>query len=269
MATAQLTKTFSSIPLTSSIKREDFQNKKPLDERRMGSNAKEKKITNAVDDFRNELRRMHRDPSILMPLNIGEIASITSIYRVLDLLSHSYSFIRTMAAETIGKAEAVELIPRLINNIDYWKDFYAVSGSILALGELNAQEAVPFIARFLSGHDETHQCSAIHALGKLNAVQYTNEIASALDDADKDVRFFAALTIFKFNLPLLLHILQTTPYPRTRATISYRLAESSAPEDSSEILNVLQQCLKQERDEQACKLLLYAIERISVRMLNA
>ena len=129
----------------------------------------------------------------------GDIKEGVEVDKLLPFLKDSNANVRAATAKSLGKLNYKESIPNLIETL---QDEEWVCFSVLeALGDLQATEAVPEIAKLLNVESEALIYAAIETLGRLRSVEAIEPLMRFLKHASDELKVPVIKSLIQIGLP--------------------------------------------------------------------
>jgi len=173
-----------------------------------------------------------------------------------DALAHASPTARSAAAQLAGAAGLTELTPRLIGlGLDPHEAGRVRKSAVLALGLLQATDAVPAALALTDHPNPMYRRAAAEALGRIGTPDAATALTAALADPAWEVRMVAAIGLGgpaadaapAPALQAILLALHAEPHPPTAEQLLRSLAELAlrCPEGRTDAAEVLRRALAQ------------------------
>jgi HEAT repeat protein len=193
-----------------------------------------------------------------------------AIARCLDNLESPNPRLRSQAAEDLGKLNAQETVPELVEHLQEDVNTYVRSASAEALGRIGDARAIfPLMDALRDSCSFVRRAAAI-ALGQMQAKEAQGALLNALDDANFYVRRAAINAVGKLDVPdlgaMLIPFLDT-PDPRIRRTTVIALRRLNTREAVPKMIELLEEYLlaPNQRDLPVVKTLVVALGELEAQ----
>src|SRR6476661_1452024 len=142
---------------------------------------------------------------------LEEVRSDEAIARLLKLVEHSDSYVRSSAADALGKIGGDRAIPGLLKLVEH-SDSYVRSSAADALGNIGNDRDISGLLKLVEHSDSDVRRRATYVLGKIGDARAIPRLLKLLEDSDSDVRRRAADALSKIGdaqaIPGLLKLLE-------------------------------------------------------------
>src|SRR6476469_6782617 len=142
---------------------------------------------------------------------LEEVRSDEAIARLLKLVEHSDSYVRSSAADALGKIGGDRAIPGLLKLVEH-SDSYVRSRAADALGNIGNDRDISGLLKLVEHSDSDVRRRATYVLGKIGDARAIPRLLKLLEDSDSDVRRRAADALGKIGdaraIPGLLKLLE-------------------------------------------------------------
>src|SRR6476469_3664953 len=142
---------------------------------------------------------------------LEEVRSDEAIARLLKLVEHSDSYVRSSAADALGNIGNARAIPRLLKLLED-SDSDVRRRAADALSKIGDAQAIPGLLKLLEDSDYSVRKMAADALGKIGDARAIPGLLKLLEDSDSDVGWWAADALGKIGdeqaIPGLLKLVE-------------------------------------------------------------
>ncbi|MGC9348230.1 MAG: HEAT repeat domain-containing protein [Anaerolineae bacterium] len=205
-----------------------------------------------------------------MNINVTSSKRDAAISRCVENLESPNPRLRSQAAEDLGKLNAQEAVPELVEHLQDDVNTYVRSASAEALGRIGDVRAIfPLMDALRDTCSFVRRAAAI-ALGQMQAKEAQGALLNALDDTNFYVRRAAINAIGKLDIPdlgsMLIPFLET-PDPRIRRTTAIALRRLNTREAIPTMIELLEDYLlaPNHRDLPVVKTLVVALGELEAR----